>query len=445
MSMPRWIRARGFAFALASILLLGGVLAAGLAWAADEGGGRHAHADQVARGEYLARAGDCVACHTGVGGRPMAGGKALPTPFGTLYAPNITPDRETGIGSWSAGDFRRAMHEGINVHGDYLYPAFPYTSFTRVMQEDLDAIWAWLRTVKPVHRPDVPNELSFPYSWRTLLGLWRMLYFDKGEFEPDPGKSQTYNRGAYLVEGLGHCGDCHTSRNWLGATRGSRHLEGAMVPGQSWYAPDLGTAEGNGLEKWSKRDIVDFLKHGRSARGIAYGPMAEVVHSSTQYLTTRDLEAMATYLLERPSKPSPRAGKGFEPPATSMARKRRLQDHMARGRKIYAGQCADCHGKHGEGEPNIYPALAGNSSILSDSPVNAIRKVLLGGFAPATKAWPRPYSMPPFIQSLSDREVADVVTWVRHAWGNRPATEKPYSAVREETVAEYRSAFQRYQ
>jgi mono/diheme cytochrome c family protein len=397
---------------------------------------------QVERGRYLARAGDCVACHTTDSGQPLAGGRAIVTPFGTIYTPNITPDKTTGIGSWSREDFWKAMHSGVNAHGDYLYPAFPFPFFTRVTRRDVDAIHAWLQTVKPVHRQNTPNTLSFPYSMRSLMGIWRMLYFDEGTYKADPNKSDAWNRGAYLVKGLGHCAACHSPRNWLGATKSGSMLAGTRIPEQLWYAPDLGAAEGNGLDGWSKRDIADFLHTGRSAKGIAYGPMAEVVRTSLQYLTRSDAEAIATYLLDRPSKPTPRQEQGrFLPPPIRRARQHFLDEHKLRGQAIYRKHCAACHGKHGQGHMDVYPALAGNSSILASDPINAIRQVLLGGFAPATKTYPRPYSMPPFIQTLSDREVADVVTFVRHAWGNQPAGDVPYATVSADTVSKYRSTF----
>lgn len=395
----------------------------------------------MTRGEYLARIGDCVSCHTAAGGQALAGGVAIPTPFGTIYTSNITPDKSSGIGDWSRDDFWRAMHDGIDVHGDYLYPAFPFTSFTRVTRKDVDAIYDWLRTVKPVHQPNKPNTLSFPYSMRSLMSVWRALYFDEGTYKPDPAKSAQWNRGAYLVKGLGHCTECHTPRNWLGASEGGEKLSGAMIPRQHWYAPDLGTAEGNGLAGWSKRDIVAFLHTGRASKGIAYGPMAKVVNQSLQYLTKADVEAMATYLSDRSSEPTPRVHDKFLPPPVRHRRAEHLNHLVVQGHAIYAKHCAACHGKNGEGQLDVYPALAGNSSILAKDPVNAIRKVLLGGFAPATKSWPRPYSMPPFIEKLSDREVALVVTYIRHAWHNRPHTDVPYATVSDDTVAKYRSAF----
>ncbi|HET7663142.1 MAG TPA: c-type cytochrome [Rhodanobacteraceae bacterium] len=399
-------------------------------------------AKPMTHGEYLARIGDCVSCHTTAGGKPLAGGRAIPTPFGAIYTPNITPDKATGIGNWSRDDFWRAMHEGVNVHGDDLYPAFPFPSFTRVTRKDVDAIFDWLTsTVEPVHRANQPNELSFPYSMRSLMSVWRALYFDEGVYKPDPDKSDEWNRGAYLVKGLGHCSACHTPRNWLGATRGDELLSGAPIPQQHWYAPDLGTAEGNGLADWSKRDIVDFLRTGRSSKGIAYGPMAEVVHESLQYLTESDAQAIAIYLLDRPSAATPRFHDKFLPPPVRRRRAAHLDHLVVQGHAIYVEHCAACHGKDGKGQLDVYPALAGNTSILAADPVNAIRKVLLGGFAPATKSWPRPYSMPPFIEKLSDHEVALVVTYIRHAWRNRPHTDVPYATVSDDTVAKYRSAF----
>lgn len=395
----------------------------------------------VARGAYLARAGDCSSCHTARGGEPMAGGRALRTPFGTIHVPNITPDNTTGIGQWSADDFWKAMHEGVDRQGQYLYPAFPYTSFTKMTRKDVDAIYAWLRTLKPVQRKNIPPELSFPYSVRSLMVVWRALYFKAGVYQANPKESAAWNRGAYLVQGPGHCKDCHSPRNWLGATTDGERLAGGMIPEQHWFAPDLGTAPGNGLDGWSKQDIADFLHTGRSSKGIAFGPMAEVVNNSLQYLTRDDVESIATYLLDRPSNATPPPSAGVLPPPVRHRRERHLNDVTVQGQAIYRKHCAACHGKHGEGKRNVYPPLAGNSSILAADPANAVRKVLLGGFAPVTKDFPRPYSMPPFIQKLTDREVALVVTYVRHAWGNRAHTQSPYATVTTDTVAKYRTSF----
>lgn len=386
-----------------------------------------AKAQQVARGEYLARAGDCIACHTSDHGEPFAGGRALPTPFGTFYAPNITPHDATGIGTWTDDDFWRAMHDGRSRDGRLLYPAFPYPSYTKVTREDVDAIHAYLRSLKPISRPNVAATLDFPYNVRKLLLAWRALYFEAGVYEDEPGKSAQWNRGAYLVQGLGHCAGCHTPRNALGARRTSKQLAGAMIPQQDWYAPDLGTGPGSGLAGWNARDIVDLLKTGRSARGTAYGPMAEVVQDSLQYLSDEDLHAIATYLMDQPQRSDAKAQRGIKVPATQDA------NLVAEGKRIYARHCADCHGDDGRGAPDAYPPLAGNTSLLSTNPVNPVRAVLLGGFEPATRANPRPYSMPPFMQELDDRQVSAVVTYIRHAWGNGA------DAVSPETVRKYRS------
>lgn len=431
----------GIACLFVAGLSLGVSLLAGAAQKPVAVGSDGTQAALIARGKYLARAGDCIACHTTQGGEPLAGGRVMPTPFGTIHTPNITPDKATGIGNWSGDDFWRAMHEGIDADGNYLYPAFPFPSFTRLSREDVDAIHAWLQTVKPVHRRNQPANLSFPYNMRSLMAIWRMLYFDAGTWQPDPTQSDAWNRGAYLVKGLGHCAACHSPRNWLGATDDDAALSGAMIPKQDWYAPGLGTAAGNGLAGWSQQDIADFLHTGRSSKGIAYGPMAEVVHSSLQYLTRADVDAIATYLMQRPSTATPPSRGGFLPVPVRRRRNAHLNRAMVQGHAIYREHCSDCHGKRGEGHLDVYPPLAGNSSILAAKPVNAIRKVMLGGFAPATKDYPRPYSMPPFIETLNDHEVALVVTYIRHAWHNRPHTDAPYATVSADTVAQYRSAY----
>jgi mono/diheme cytochrome c family protein len=368
----------------------------------------------IARGEYLARAGDCIACHTDPGGALFAGGLAMPTPFGTLYSSNITPDRATGIGTWNDDQFYAALHRGRFPDGGLMYPAMPFGSYTKVTRADSDAIFAYLRSVPPVHQPNRPNDLRFPYNNRSLILGWRTLFFNEGEFQPNPAKSAEWNRGAYLVEGLGHCGMCHTPINALGGNSASQAFQGGLIPMQNWYAPSLTSDREAGLGDWSLDDIVDLLRTGISRRGAVYGPMAEVTHDSLQYLNDADVRAMAVYLKSLGQGPPPNAEVTAIPaPESSLL--------MRFGQTVYEAHCASCHGSDGHGMPPQYPPLAGNPSIQMQSAVNPIRMVLNGGFPPGTQGNPQPYGMPPFAQSLSDDEVAAVVTYIRAAWGNRGA------------------------
>lgn len=296
----------------------------------------------------------------------------------------------------------------------------PFASYTNVTRADSDAIYAYLMSVTPVKRPNRPHELRFPYNQRELLIGWRTLYFREGEYVPDPQQSEEWNRGAYLVRGLGHCSMCHTAVNALGGSSESRAFEGGMIPNQNWYAPSLTSNREAGLGDWPLQDIADLLQVGASKRATVYGPMAEVVYNSLQYLTDADTKAMAVYLKSLPPRDS-------EPPPTSQAR---LVDPsvMETGRKIYARQCAMCHGDEGQGHPPAFPPLAGNQSITMSSPVNSIRMVLNGGYAPGTQKNPRPYGMPPFSHLLDDNEVAAVVTYIRVAWNNTGTPVNPAQA-----------------
>jgi mono/diheme cytochrome c family protein len=383
--------------------------------------------DIVRQGEYLARAGDCIACHTQPTGKLFAGGRPMPTPFGTLYSPNITPDNETGIGTWTADEFYRMMHSGRSRDGSLLYPAMPYGAYTKVTRADSDAIFAYLRSVPPVHQPNRPHELRFPYNNRELLLGWRTLYFREGEYQADPMRSVEWNRGAYLVQGLGHCSMCHTAINALGGSSESKAFEGGLIPMQDWYAPSLTSNKEAGLGDWSITDIADLLQKGTSKRGAVYGPMAEVVYDSLQYLSDDDVKAMAVYLKSLPQHGGADTANGK---SAVSGEERNLLAQL--GSKIYDAQCASCHGKHGEGKLPDFPPLANNQSIQMTSAVNPIRMVLNGGYAPGTAKNPSPYGMPPFAQSLSDDEVAAVVTFIRTAWGNHgtPVTAKDANALR---------------
>jgi len=367
-------------------------------------------AAQVTQGAYLARAGDCMACHTVRGGQEYAGGRAIETPFGQIYAPNITPDRETGIGEWSADDFWRALHNGKSRDGKFLYPAFPYVNYTKVSRADADALYAYFQTVAPVSQPNREHALRFPYNLRPLLAVWRALYFRPGEFQPEPGRPAEWNRGAYLVQGLGHCAACHTARNALGATSASAELGGAIMPVLGWHASPLAADAGGELAQWSRQELADLLKTGVSARGAVYGPMAEVVRQSLQYLSDADIHAMVSYLQDLPAVPPARARRAGAGPEH--------QALLAQGAKLYDKYCVECHQADGSGAAPAYPPLAGNLSITATPPVNPIRMVLNGGFPPSTAGNPRPYGMPPYGQILNNEEVAAVVSYIRDAWHN---------------------------
>lgn len=363
----------------------------------------------IERGRYLALAGNCMACHTSRGGKALAGGTPIPTPFGTVYGPNITPDPDTGIGAWTADDFWQALHNGKSRDGTLLYPAFPYTEYTRVTRSDSDALFAYLRSVAPVRQPNRPHDLDFPYDQRALLAAWRALYFKPGVQEPDPGQSVEWNRGRYLVEGLGHCAACHTPRNGLGATRASAPLAGGTIPMLDWYAPPLTNDIESGMGRWSAQDIATLLKTGISAHSTVSGPMAEVVLGSTQHLTDDDALAIGVYIKSLPA----------TPPASEVRQAGATPAALELGGKIYRQQCAQCHQSDGKGSGAAWPALAGNSTVTAPSPVNVIRMVLDGGYAPATAANPRPHGMPPFGQVLNDNDIAMLVTYIRNSWGNQ--------------------------
>lgn len=366
----------------------------------------------VAQGRYLARLGNCMGCHTASGGQAYAGGTPIPTPFGTLYGPNITPDAQAGIGNWSADDFWRALHNGKSKDGRLLYPAFPYTEYTRVSRADADALFAYLRTVEPSRQPSRAHELEFPYDQRGLLAFWRALYFEPGVMEPDAAQSPQWNRGRYLVEGLGHCAACHTPRNSLGATQYDSGLAGGMILGLDWYAPPLTNGPVDGLGKWSAQDIAMLLRTGIAKHSTANGPMAEVVLSSSRYLREDDALAMGEYLKSLPTTPSDAVDSdGIRQPSNAV---------MDRGGKLYTQHCAQCHQDDGQGRGELaWPALADNATVIAHSPVNTIRLVLHGAFAPATPANPRPHGMPPFGQVLDDSDIASLVSYIRHSWGNR--------------------------
>lgn len=386
-----------------------------------------ATADPIARGRYLAQAGDCIGCHQTRGGAPFAGGVPIPTVFGTIYSSNITPDRETGIGQWSADDFWHALHDGKGKGGEYLYPAFPYPNYTRITRPDADAIYAYLMSLSPVRQPNRTNTLRFPYNVRPLVAFWRMLYFTEGVYAADPARDATWNRGAYLASGLGHCVACHSPRNGLGGIARADELSGGVIAVQDWYAPSLTSDRTAGLGDWQVEEVAQLLKHGVSDRYAVFGPMAEVVHDSTQHLDENDLRAMAIYLKSLPAKDSDDA-----PPERTTESMR--ADLLKRGEQVYADACVACHRPDGQGVPRAYPALARNPGVIMGSTINAIRVVLNGGLPPGTAGNPRPFGMPPFAQKLSDDDVASVLTYVRNSWGNQAPAVPPADVQRYRSV-----------
>ena len=363
---------------------------------------------QIKRGMYLATAGDCTACHTQTPGKPFAGGKAIVTPFGTLLSANITPDRETGIGAWSDEDFVDALRKGVGHAGLHLYPAMPYLYFTKVSREDILAIRAWLNTLNPIVNAVKPDQLPFPCSVRETMIGWDKLFFKEGEFKPVAGKPADWNRGAYLVEGLGHCAACHTPKNALGGDESDKALQGGVV--QDWFAPDLTTDPRTGLGGWSAADIVSYLKTGHNRFSAATGPMAEVVMDSTSLMTDADLKAIATYLKDRP-----RRDAQSPQPVSSNDRM------MGPGRAVYVDNCSACHTSAGAGIPGLFPSLKGNPTVQSAEPTTLVRVVLEGAPSAATKGSPTALAMPSFAWKLSDDEIAAVLTFIRNSWGNAAA------------------------
>ena len=360
---------------------------------------------QLEQGRYLTTVGDCEACHTAPGGRPFAGGRTLETPFGKLLTPNITPDRETGIGAWTSGQFVRAMQGGINAEGKHLYPAFPYVYFTRARTDDVLAIRTYLDSLEPVRNAVQANQLPFPFDIRTGLIGWNALFFKPGRFEPQAGKSAEWNRGAYLVQGLAHCGACHTAKNELGGDEADKSLQGGLL--QGWYAPNLTGDERTGLGSWSVEDVVAYLRSGHNAFAAASGPMAEVVSYSTQHLNEPDLRAIAVYLKNQP-------GQGGARVQQVAAQDPRL----VAGKAVYADRCSGCHRSDGTGLAGLIPRLSGAPAIQALEPDNLIRVVLEGARSVATTDAPTAPAMPAFGWVLNDRQIAAVTTYIRNSWSN---------------------------
>ena len=365
---------------------------------------------QLQRGAYLARVGNCMACHTARGGAPGAGGRPIATDFGTAFTSNLTPDREHGIGQWSAAAFWRALHHGRAPDGRLLAPVFPYTHTTLLTRADSDALFAWFSQLPASATAAPPNQLRWPYGTQAALAVWRALYFRPGTFAPEPAQDARWNQGAYLVRGVAHCSACHATRDALGGADW-RDLSGNRLGGQGWYAPSLHDAREAGLADWSTADIARLLQTGVTKHGRASGPMAEVVLHGTQYLSDADAAAMAAYLKALPQTAVPAPPAAPSPPPPSRI--------ALAGAKVYDQQCAQCHGTQGQGVGLAYPPLAGNRVVTMATTDNLLQHVLYGGFNAATAGYPRPFGMPPFVLTLSNAEIAAVLSHVRTAWGNQ--------------------------
>jgi cytochrome c553 len=359
---------------------------------------------RVARGAYLARVGHCAGCHQRPGTRELSGGPGLVTPFGTVYAGNLTPDPATGLGGWSADDFWRAMHQGRGRDGRRLLPAFPYTAYTRVTRADSDALFAYLQSLPPVRRQRPDHALRFPYGTQAALALWQALYFRPGGSDDGPAADPQVARGRYLVEGLGHCLECHAPRGRLGAHDG--RPVGGLMPGGDWWAPSLQPAPGQTAD-----DLVALLRDGRNRHASATGPMAAVVSGSTQHWRDEDLRAAAAYLMTLPPQAPSKAVRHEADPS-----------RRALGRQVYERHCASCHGAQGQGvagshgRPAVAP-LAGNPAVTQPQLHSLVRMLRHGGFGAGTAAHPRPFGMPPLTMSVA--EEAAVLTHLRQSWGHR--------------------------
>lgn len=371
-----------------------------------------ADAEAVARGKYIAMAGDCVACHTAPGSKNVfAGGYSISTPFGGIFASNITPDPQTGIGNWTEHDFYRAVRHGKGKEGENLYPAMPYNAYVKVSDQDMHDLWMYMRSVEPVHYKVPDTNLGFPYNIRLAMMGWNLLFFKNSGYNADTSQSEEWNRGAYLVEGLEHCSACHTPKNLLGGDTGA-WLQGSNLA--EWHAPDITSNSYTGIGSWNQQQIVDYLKLGSNHVAVASGPMAEAVTNSTQYLTDEDLRAIAVYLKSQPDsgtqKPQPVA---------------RETAQMRMGENVYSANCTACHNSDGEGIPNLAASLAGNPGLMAVDSSTIITTILQGGRGAVTQGNPTSGAMPAFAWKLSDEQVAAAATYLRNSWGNAAPPVKP--------------------
>ena len=385
----------------------------------------------IERGRYLALAGNCASCHTSAEGEFMAGGVAFETPFGTIYSTNITPDAETGIGDWTGGQFLTSMRRGVRPDGQHLYPAFPYTAFTKMSDADIVSLYAYLKSIPAIYQGAANNELAFPFNQRSLMSLWKAVFFDEGAFEPNESESQEWNRGAYLIEALAHCGACHTPRNILGAEDSDKAMAGGeyqdKVPGgamQTWSAPNL-TSAANGLGLWPQAEVAAYLKNGINTFVETFGPMNEVIMNSTRHLSESDVDAMAVYLKSLPAHEMP-AGTAADDSVLGM------------GRTVYNLHCGTCHLPSGLGDEESAPQLAGGSLVVQASNPASLINVIL--YSPELPDPPLPTRrrkpMEEFQYLLTDAEIAAVATYVRSNWGNSAGEVTAEQVARQRSTAQ---------
>ncbi|MEM5344586.1 c-type cytochrome [Paraburkholderia azotifigens] len=374
----------------------------------------------VKRGEYLAKAGDCIACHTAPHGKPFAGGLPMTTPMGAIYSTNITPDAQTGIGEYSEDDFKRAMREGVAKDGHNLYPAMPYPSYAKVNDDDMHALYAYfMNGVTPVKQANRESDIKWPLNMRWPVKFWNMVFLDKGVYRDKPGKDVAWNRGAYLIQGLGHCGSCHTPRGVAFQEKaldesGSAFLTGGLL--DNWFASNLTGEHNVGLGRWSEADVAQFLKTGANQHASAFGAMASVINNSTQAMTDADVAAMSRYLKSLPSAGgSGGAAYAYDAKATKVSLTRPANDAGAR---VYTAYCMHCHGVDGRGFAPMLAPLAGNPNVLEKDPSSLINVTLNGTEDLVIGGIPAAYPMPKYASVLSDQQVADVVSFIRSGWGN---------------------------
>ena len=393
------------------------LLAMTLAFAAHAADARH---DLIKRGAYLAKAADCIACHSAPAGKPFAGGLPMTTPMGKIFTTNITPDPQTGIGRYTEAEFFRAVREGVAKDGRNLYPAMPYPSYAKVSDGDMRALYAYfMHGVEPVRRPNRESEIGWPMNMRWPLKVWNLVFLDKTVYQPKTAQDAVWNRGAYLVQGLGHCGACHTPRG-AGMNEkaldesGHAFLSGAALEG--WFASNLAGDHNTGLGRWSVQDLRGFLKTGANAHSTAFGSMTDVINHSTQYLSDSDLNAMAVYLK---SLPPARSDDGpayaFNPKTTVSVLTRPAGN---RGATLYTTYCLHCHGADGRGVAPYLAPLAGNPNLLEKDPSSLVNVVLNGSGQLVIDGVPAPYPMPSYRTVLNDQDIADVLTFTRHSWSN---------------------------